>query len=129
MWRRFRQLGCQITSTWIDQADQQETADFSELWDRIRQEIANSDRLVLYAEAGDFPLKGALIEVGMALGMGGRPVVVCLPGIVLDMDYRPIGSWINHPMVTRSDEIVAVMKPYGRFIGSRKRASPSRTQG
>lgn len=32
-----------------------------ELWDRIVSEIIAAEKLVLYAEAGDFPLKGATL--------------------------------------------------------------------
>jgi hypothetical protein len=105
MWRAFRRDGVDITSSWIDEAGEGETDNFAELWNRIRREVAQSDRLVLYAEQGDFPLKGALIEVGMALAYGLR-VTVCLPGVILDgRTHRPIGSWIEHRLVTRCDDI------------------------
>lgn len=54
MWQKLRTGGFSITSTWIDEAGEGETEDFGELWERI------SDKLVLYAETDDFPLKGAL---------------------------------------------------------------------
>lgn len=55
----------------------------------------------LYAEAGDFPLKGAFIEVGMALS-AGVPVVVVAPGVAIEpRSMRPIGSWMAHPLVTQ----------------------------
>lgn len=104
MWRELRRQGINIISSWIDEDGQGETGDFGELWKRITNEISKSDALVLFAEASDFPLKGAFIEAGIALGMG-LPVIVCLPGIVLDEGYRPIGSWINHPLVSRVDDI------------------------
>ena len=94
-----------ITSSWIDEAGVGETDSLSELWERIGKEIARSSRLLLYAESDDFPLKGALIEAGLALGMG-KPVIVCLPNVELDpLSCRPIGSWINHPLVTRCDDL------------------------
>jgi hypothetical protein len=105
MWRRWRARGIQITSSWIDEDGDGQTEDFTELWHRIQREIEQCDVLVLYAETGDFPLKGALIEVGMALGMGKR-VVVCLPGVSLaHRSMRPIGSWIWHPLVERNDDL------------------------
>lgn len=95
MWRRFRTAGSQITSSWIDED---------------ANEIRDSAALVLYAEVADFPLKGALIEAGIALGMG-KPVIVCLPDSgVLPRSYRPIGSWIAHPLVTRCDDVNAAVK-------------------
>lgn len=104
MWRRLRDdYGWQITSTWIDEAGEGETADFTELWDRIMVEIGAARKLVFYAEPGDFPLKGAILEAGIALGMG-KPVVVCLPGVELEgRTFRPLGSWIRHRSVIRRD--------------------------
>lgn len=105
MWRLLRASGWQITSTWIDEAGEGETADFTELWARVGMEIDAADALVLYAEKSDFPLKGALIEIGMALGMG-KPVYVCLPDIVLDARTdRPVGSWVRHPLVHRIETL------------------------
>lgn len=109
MWRRHRECGALINSTWIDEAGEGETGDFSELWIRITAEISRSEMLVLYAEPDDFPLKGALIEVGIALGHG-IPVRVVLPGVILDgRTSRPVGSWIQHPLVSRFDTVVAAL--------------------
>jgi hypothetical protein len=110
MWRRFRSGGAEITSSWIDEDGEGQTDSFVDLWDRITQEITAADRLVLYAEADDFPLKGALIEAGIAVGLG-KPVTVCLPHVELDRrSFRPVGSWIAHPLVERNDDIEEVMK-------------------
>lgn len=105
MWRSLRSAGWSITSSWIDEAGEGETEDFSDLWLRINDEIWQSDALILYAEATDFPLKGALIEVGMALAFS-KPVFVCLPGVCLEgRTARPIGSWIFHPSVKRIETL------------------------
>jgi len=58
MWRRYSGAGCQITSSWIDEDGLGQTKSFTDLWSRITREIADADRLVLYAETDDFPLKG-----------------------------------------------------------------------
>lgn len=109
MWRELRSAGWNITSSWIDEAGEGETEDFTELWDRIMREIAAADKLVLYAEQSDFPLKGAIVEAGIALGMG-KPVVVCLPGVLLSTrTKRPIGSWVSHRGVVRIDSIEEAM--------------------
>lgn len=109
MWRRFRDQGFRIVSSWIDEDGQGQTDDLAELWQRISDEVAGSYGVVLYAEAEDFPLKGALIEVGIALGLN-KPVVVCLPNVTLDpRSCRPIGSWINHPLVSRNDDVQAAL--------------------
>lgn len=110
MWRNYRDLlGVPIVSSWIDEAADGETEDFGELWERILAEITECNRLVLYAEPSDFPLKGALVEVGMALSLG-KPITVCLPGVELQgRTFRPVGSWIAMNQVTRNDHIHSVM--------------------
>ena len=114
-WRLLRDLGWQISSSWIDEAGDGETEDFTHLWMRIEREIAQSDKLVLYAEQGDFPLKGAILECGMALGMG-KPVICCLPGVKLEgRTKRPIGSWLAHPKVVRVDWLPDAME-YHNFV-------------
>jgi hypothetical protein len=103
LWRGFRDRGCRITSSWID-AVHGET-DVGELWMNVIEEIRRSKALMLYAEPGDFPLKGALVEVGGAL-LGGKRIVLCLPGVEIDSEnYRPVGSWMGHPRVTREDDV------------------------
>lgn len=99
MWRELRAQGRPIISTWIDEAGPGETADMGELWARIEREVRGSCGVVLYARGEDFPLKGALVEVGMAIG-AGLPVAVVLPDGVEDWhSCRPVGSWVRHPLV------------------------------
>lgn len=100
MWRRLRSAGYPIISTWIDEDGPGETADFSELWPRIVREVHSAVGLVLYVEPLDFPIKGALTEVGIALG-AGIPVALVRPGVVLEgVASRPLGSWVSHPLVS-----------------------------
>lgn len=102
MWREYRdRWQARIISSWIDQDGPGETLDFRALWEDITTEIRACQRLVIYAEASDFPLKGALTEAGIALGMQ-KPVWVLGGGIVLEgRTDRPFGSWIRHPGVER----------------------------
>lgn len=96
MWKGFRAEGWNIISSWIDESGEGQSLSLPKLWDRIWCEIAICKKLILYVETLDFPLKGALIEVGMALGRD-KPVIVCAPGVVLDpKTYRPLGSWVMH---------------------------------
>lgn len=98
-WRRLRDHGWPIVASWIDEAGEGETGDFAELWARIQREVTGAAALIVYAEPGDFPLKGALVEVGMALA-AGVPVYAVLPGVVLEpRSMRPAGSWLAHPGV------------------------------
>lgn len=97
MWRNLRRQGWDIISTWIDEAGEGETENFTELWYRIGNEIKSCDGLIFYAEKADFPLKGALVEVGMALGMG-KPVGIVLVGVQLEgRTQKPLGSFLFHP--------------------------------
>lgn len=99
MWRGIRDEGYRITSTWIDEAGPGETPDLGQLWDRIAREVEASSRLVLYIEPDDFPLKGALVEVGMAIA-AKVPIRVVAPLVKLEpRSCRPIGSWVLHPFV------------------------------
>jgi len=98
MWRILREKYA-IISTWIDEAGEGETDDLSELWGRITAEVANCDALVLHVAPGDCPLKGALVEVGMAIALG-KPVFVSAFGVELEeRSLRPIGSWLHHKSV------------------------------
>jgi hypothetical protein len=109
MWRSLRARGARISSSWIDEDGPGETNSFSELWARIQREIASSDRLVLYVEPYDFPLKGALVEVGMALALG-KPVWVVARHLVLEPhSFRPLGSWAAHPGVGFTQDLDAAM--------------------
>ena len=93
-WRGHRDVhGWPIISTWIDEADQGETGDWADLWTRCVTEAAAADVTLVVVFAGEV-LKGALVEVGAALG-AGRPVHVLDPDGALDGH-----SWLQHPLVT-----------------------------
>ena len=99
MWRNLRIEGSNIVSSWIDESGEGQTKSFSELWLRIENEIRSCDRLVLYIEKDDFPLKGALIEVGMAISLG-KPILIINKDVILEKrTFRPLGSWVEHPAV------------------------------
>ena len=69
LWRNYRELGWNIISTWIDEAEVGQTKDFTDLWSRCVSEASRADILILYHTEGDV-LKGALVEVGAALASG-----------------------------------------------------------
>lgn len=101
LWRTYRDRdGVPIISSWIDEAGEGETNDFSELWQRIQREIAYSCGLLFYANTADAPWKGAFVEVGMALALG-KPVGVVVAGELEGRTMRPVGSWILDKRVTR----------------------------
>lgn len=119
-WRLLRDiLGWHIVSSWIDEAGEGETNDFSDLWLRIVDEIRGAERLIFYVEQDDFPLKGALVEVGIALA-AGVPVYVVAPGVVIEgRSRRPIGSWIDHPLVKLVPNMEVALK------GAARRETPN----
>lgn len=99
MWRSLRdEEQFPINSTWIDEAEKGQTQSYTELWMRIDREIKEADAFVLYVHPADDALKGAFVEVGIALALG-KPVYAVHPGVILDEHLRPIGSWLKHPNV------------------------------
>lgn len=119
VWRRLRDVeSWPIVSTWIDEAGAGETDDMSELWMRIHQEIIASEGLILLAYKSDFPLKGAFVEAGIAIGLG-LPVAVILPDVTPDpTNMAPIGSWVRHPNV----QICAGLGSARKYINNFKQA-------
>lgn len=109
-WRKLRADGWAISASWIDATGDNEPDDLSELWLKIQEEVCSSERLVLYVEPEDLPLKGALVEVGMALAVGIK-VFVVTPGITMDRETgRPLGSWAFHPNVRLVPDMETALK-------------------
>lgn len=113
MWRAYRAAGAPIISSWIDEDGPNDTADLDELWIRIRREVVSAERLVLYVEPDDFPLKGAFVEIGMALA-ANVPIVIVAPGVeIKDRNCRPFGSWIKHPSVRFAETVAQALSSEG----------------
>jgi nucleoside 2-deoxyribosyltransferase len=99
-WCSLRDNGAwPIISTWIDEAGVGETKSFQELWLRIAEEVRQCTALVLYFCKDDQPLKGALVEVGMALALGKKVYAVIEDIQLDDSAVKLLGSWIRHPNV------------------------------
>lgn len=105
-WRQLRdEAGWPIVASWIDESGPLESSSVEALWIRAFDEAGCASRVILYAEPDDFPLKGALIEVGAAIALG-VPVFLVLPGVELEArNDRPIGSWIRHGLVRRCETL------------------------
>ncbi len=67
-WRRLRDEGYNIISTWIDETGEGQS-NYRELSVRCIREIRQSDFLILYCEPNEV-LKGANVEAGVALAFG-----------------------------------------------------------
>ena len=74
MWRELRYQGMPIISTWIDEAGKGETQSWADLWQRCVSESARATGFIIYGREGEV-MKGALVEVGTALG-AGVPVAI-----------------------------------------------------
>lgn len=94
IWKERRDVcGEPIVSTWIDEAGEGETEDMTDLWFRCVSEASRAVATIVFAEEGDHPLKGGLVEVGAALA-NGRPVYVVGA-------HHVEASWLRHPLVAR----------------------------
>lgn len=94
-WRHLRSSGYPIISTWIDEAEADESQDLSDLWIRCIKEASTCDALILYMEDGD-TLKGAHAEAGAALSHN-IPVFFIGPENAFSM--------LNHPLITKCNSI------------------------
>ena len=123
-WRTWRATGqsdgFEVISTWIDEGDEGETADWSDLWVRCVTEAATADAVVALYRPGDV-WKGALVEIGAALA-AGKPV---------HLIGEPNHSWVAHPLVrqfeTVDDAFAALLPPAPEPIkvGDRVTGHPS----
>lgn len=60
-------------------------------WEQDVEDIKNSDVLLIWAEPTD-PLRGALVEAGVALGLGKK--------IILSGQNERFGTWQFHPLIS-----------------------------
>lgn len=93
-WRALRDEGVPIISRWIDVDDKYSVdpaeLDFQALWDTCVEDVLACDVLVCYVAPGEV-LKGALIELGIAIGAGKQVLLVG------DRDeFLKNGTWINY---------------------------------
>lgn len=109
-WRNLKAFGAPIISRWHSLVEEDGTdhalSDLGRLWCDINEDITQAAGLLLYVEPDDFPLRGAFVEVGMALTQG-IPIAIFAPGVSFDSHGRPLGSWIHHPLVSMHDTFEA----------------------
>lgn len=107
-WREFRDvMGYDIISQWIDTDDEftenPEGLDYTKLWQACIQDVKDCDVLVLYVEEGEH-LKGALVELGVALGLRKE--------IVMTGPIGDNGTWHNHDKVEVYDKSIEELMAY-----------------
>lgn len=118
MWRTLRALGWNIISSWIDEAGPGES-NMTELWGRIVQEIKGADALIVYIEDRDLPLKGALVEVGIALGSGIPVALVCEQNVL-----KFLGSWIMSPSIKYYSQLMDAYRGVEQIIRESEQPTP-----
>ncbi len=93
-WRLLRDEGVPIISRWIDVDDKYSVdpaeLDFQALWDTCVEDVLACDVLVCYVEPGEV-LKGAILELGIAIGAGKKILLVGDRE-----DYLKNGTWFNY---------------------------------
>lgn len=75
-------------------------------WQDDFTDISSCDILILFAEEGE-NLRGALVEVGIAMGLGKQIIVIG--------DHSDHGTWWHHPLVRKVVDLEAAMKLAGRL--------------
>lgn len=104
MWKELRRKwkphNIDIVSTWIDKIDpatgdkHKHPLHLAADWIENIRDLTACKTVVCYAEETTQMLRGALVEVGVAIGQH-KPVI-----IVGDPDLACWGSWQYHPLVT-----------------------------
>lgn len=67
-------------------------------WQDDVADIQAADAVIVYAEPEE-KLRGALVEAGIAIGLGKLVIVIG--------DHPDFGTWIHHPQVRRADDLVS----------------------
>lgn len=98
MWKRLRDDGWPIISTWIDEAG--DSVDYAKLWSNIVDEVQSADALVAYVHRDDLPVRGVFVECGLALARN-IPIYIVADGFAGANVHPSIGSWLHHPLVVR----------------------------
>lgn len=111
---KFRHLrdtvGLPVQSRWIDlgQDDPIVTGNKSLLWQMCYEDVRDSDFVLLYSEAENEEQRGALVEIGMAYGMG-KPVYAIgrcrsiQPNAISDVAFthHHLWTWIDSPNLVK----------------------------
>jgi DNA-binding XRE family transcriptional regulator len=106
--------GLDIVSTWIH-GEELPPEECSAMWDRYMAEVEACDAFVLYAEPDDH-LKGCILEMGLAFGLG-RPVIIVWAESIQALAVK-IGTFAYHRSVTvvaTMEEAIALLVPPDRL--------------
>ncbi len=96
-WKKLRDSGVAISSTWIDCApDLDDTEAISGLWINIFEEIRQSDMVMVKAEEED-TFKGVLVEIGAALVLDKPVYLVGENNNMGDVYHHPLFYKVSSP--------------------------------
>jgi hypothetical protein len=101
-WRKFRDEGINIISSWIDEACQGESKSLQDLWIRNINEAKSADFLIMYNEPNEIP-KGSLIELGAALANN-------IPIYWIGPTYTTVGEHSEIKFFTNFEEVFNEIK-------------------
>ena len=79
----------------LDESNALSPSDFHIFWSVDEEDVRHSDVLIVYGDLND-NLRGALVEVGMAIAFGKLVIVVG--------DCKDFGTWKYHPSVVCAND-------------------------
>lgn len=105
---KFRELrdnyNMNVNARWIDLEDSSDIVQNrkGDLWQMCLEDVRSSDFVLLYSEAFEEEQRGALVEIGMAYGMG-KPVYAVgrcksvSPNAISDVAFthHPLWKWLD----------------------------------
>lgn len=107
---------------WVKRAEKESELkgdDFRDLWLECKEDIVSADVVLVYAEDGDV-LKGALVEVGIAIA-NGIPVII----VTSEANRSAYGTWIYLDGVEWTNTLEDAINMIGNRTKKSIRKSPS----
>jgi len=96
-WKKLRDSGVAISSTWIDDVpDQEDKEAISKLWLNCFEEIRQSDMIMVKAEKED-KFKGVLVEIGAALVLDKPVYLIGENNNMGDVYHHPLFYKVSSP--------------------------------
>lgn len=125
MWQLLRRdRGVPINSSWIydpTQFDLMNRNQCSKAWAKYVKEVREASCVLAYTTDGDKPLKGGLIEIGIAIGLG-KLIFLVAESKDFSTDWmHNLGTWIHHDAVVKCFNLqdgIDLASQYDRHIFS-----------
>lgn len=120
--RKWKANNIDIVSTWIDKIDPVHgdrhvtPLRFAGEWIENYREVTAAKAVLCFADPRD-NLRGALIEIGIAMGQH-KPIIICGT-----QDHPSWGSWQYHPLVSYAAELSRARHIIEVWMGRTERTS------